>query len=71
MVDSSLIPVKHGAEIPFQCPWDYIKQDATVSAVCQNGDIVFSPGGVSSCTKLGKYLHTYMRIAAFSYLEVT
>ena len=58
MVDSALIPAKHGAEIPFQCPWKYAKQDKTVSAVCQNGDIVFSPGGISSCTRIGKELYS-------------
>ena len=54
MVDISLMPAKHGAEIPFQCPRKYVKQDKTVSAVCQNGNIVFSLAGISSCTKLGK-----------------
>ena len=53
IVDSALLPAEHGTELTFNCLKKYAKQDISVRAECRNGQISFTPGGKSSCTKIG------------------
>ncbi|KAL5270945.1 hypothetical protein ACHWQZ_G001565 [Mnemiopsis leidyi] len=59
-VDSTLLPAEHGTELPFHCLKKHAKQDTTVRAECQNGMIIFTPGGASSCTKIGHYTESHV-----------
>ena len=52
-VDSALLPAEHGTELTYNCLKKHAKQDTSVRAECRNGQISFTPGGKSSCTKIG------------------
>ena len=59
-VDSTLLPAENGTELPFHCLKKHAKQDTTVRAECQSGMIIFTPGGTSSCTKIGM-VHVFLK----------